>query len=100
MTKKKTEQEIPAMTPEQLTENLFVLKQIVDSLNIAIAGVAKAADVQADALDNLKADDYLKWIEGTLHPLVRQTNSLHREISEKMAKKAKKTVKKALKGAK
>lgn len=90
---------IPAMTNEQLTENLFVLKQMCDTLNIAIAGVAKAADVQGDALDKLEMKDYIKWIEGTLHPLVRRTNDLHQEyakyMSDKTEKEAKKIIKKA-----
>lgn len=98
--KKEEASKIPAMTLEQLTENLFVLKNITDSLNIAIAGVAYASGVQKDALDKVEADEYLKWIQGTLHPLVRRTNDLHRDISKKLAKDAKKAVSKAIKKGK
>lgn len=94
------EAKIPAMTLEQLTENLFVLKQMCDTLNIAIAGVAKAADVQADALNDLKVDEYIKWIETTLHPLVRKTNDLHREYAKQQSKEMKKEVKETVKKAK
>lgn len=100
MPEKQTEQSIPAMTPEQLTENLFVLKQMLDTLNIAIAGVAYAADIDTKALDTVKAEDYLTWIEAELHPLVRRTNDLHREIAKKTAKETKQIAKKATKKAK
>lgn len=95
----KEEPKMPAMTLEQLTENLFVLKQMCDTLNIAIAGVAKAADVQGDALDNLSTDDYLKWIEGTLHPLVRRTNEIHQDYAKRMAKQTEKEAKAIIKKA-
>lgn len=95
----KESSKIKAMSPEQLTENLFVLKQMCDTLNIAIAGVAKAANVQADALDGLELDEYLKWIESTLHPLVRKTNDLHQKYAKQRAAEAEKTAKKAVKKA-
>lgn len=94
------ETKIKAMTPEQLTENLFVLKQMCDTLNIAIAGVAYAAGVKAEQLDGVKLNDYLKWIETTLHPLVRKTNDLHQEYAKQRAAEAKKTADRTVKKAK
>lgn len=91
---------IPAMTNEQLTENLFVLKQMCDTLNIAIAGVAYAADVQHDKLDGVEVDDYLKWIEDNLHPLVRKTNDLHQKYAKQQASAAKKVAKEVKKKTK
>lgn len=93
MPNKKEEGKIPAMTLEQLTENLFVLKQMLDTLNIAIAGVAYALGVKGDALDKTKPQEYFDWIQKELHPLVRRTNDLHKEISKIVAKDAKKAVK-------
>lgn len=90
---KKEETQIKAMSPELLTQNLFVLKNMVDTLNIAIAGVAKAADIKADALDKLTAEEYVDWVQNTLHPIVRATNKLHEEWAEITAKEAEKAVK-------
>lgn len=86
-------QKIKPMDNEQLTENLFVLKQMLDTLNIAIAGVAYAAQVQHEKIDGVKVDDYLSWIENNLHPLVRKTNDLHQEYAKQQSELAKKVAK-------
>lgn len=100
MPSKKEAPKIPAMSPEQLTENLFVLKQMLDTLNIAIAGVAYVAGVKGDELDKVKSGEYLEWIQKNLHPLVRQANEIHQDIAKIAAKDAKKAVKKATKKGK
>ena len=90
--KKTTKKKAPVMNNELLTHNMFVLKDMVETLNIAIAAVAYAAKVKPTALDKVEAEEFMNWVQDTLHPLVRRADELHKGWVEIVSKNAKEAV--------
>lgn len=80
------------LSKEDITKELVALDRIVNALNTAIVALYYIVGVKGDELDNVSAEDYVKFVQEKIHPIVRKGDEISKEVSEKAAKEAKKAV--------
>lgn len=80
------------LTVKDLQQEIAVLDNITNALNTAIVALYKIINVKGDELDNVTAEDYVKYVQEHVHPIVRRADELSREVAEKAAKSAKEAV--------
>ena len=80
------------LSQEELELAVINLDRLTAALNTAIVALYKIVDVKGDELDGLTADEYLKFVQSKVHPLVRKADALATEVAEKAAEEAKKAV--------
>lgn len=71
---------------KKLTQRLYEAEHVLKSLNIAIIGLAYTMKVSPKRIKSASADEFLKFIETNVHPMIRRSDELTSEIAE-MAKK-------------
>lgn len=85
----------------QLAKQVTMLTDLVNVLNNAVVAISYGAGIRGDELDNLTADEYVKYVHEHVHPLTRRATEIvteiaiktKKEIEEKAAKEAKKSKK-------
>lgn len=80
------------LTVKDLQQEIAILDNITNALNTAIVALYKIVDVKGDELDKVTAEDYVKYVQEHVHPIVRRADELSREVAEKAAKSAKEAV--------
>ena len=93
-----------AASVEQLAKQVLVLTDLVNVLNNAVVAISYGAGIRGDELNDLSADDYVKYVHEHVHPLTRRATEIVTEIAEKTKKeieeKAKAEAKKEKKNGK
>lgn len=93
-----------ATSIEQLAKQVLVLTDLVNVLNNAVVAISYGAGIRGDELNDLSADDYVKYVHEHVHPLTRRATEIVTEIAEKTKKeieeKAKAEAKKEKKNGK
>ena len=88
----------------QLAKQVTMLTDLVNVLNNAVVAISYGAGIRGDELDNLTADEYVKYVHEHVHPLTRRATEIVTEIAIKTQKqieeKAAKEAKKSKKGGK
>ena len=90
---------------DQLAKQVTILTDLVNILNNALVAVAYGAGVRGDELNELTADEYVKFVHENVHPLTRRATEIvneiaiktKKEIEEKAKKEAEKEAKKTKK---
>ena len=85
----------------QLAKQVTMLTDLVNVLNNAVVAISYGAGIHGDELDNLTADECVKYVHEHVHPLTRRATEIvteiaiktKKEIEEKAAKEAKKSKK-------
>jgi hypothetical protein len=89
---------------EKLAKQVTILTDLVNVLNNAVVAVAYGAGIRGDELNDVTADDYVKYVHEHVHPLTRRATEIVTDIAvktkEEIEKKAKKEAKKTKKGKK
>lgn len=67
---------------QKLTSRLYEAEHVIKSLNIALIGMAYTNDVDPTRIKEVNADDFLKFIEDNVHPIIRRSDELTSEIAE------------------
>lgn len=80
------------LSQEDITRELIALDRIVDALNTAIVALYYIVGVKGDELKDVKVEDYVKYVQNNIHPIVRRADEISKELSKKTAKEAKKAV--------
>lgn len=89
-TKKKT----PTLSKADIEKELIALDRITNALNTAVVALYYINGVKGNELDKVKAEDYVKFVQEHIHPLVRRADEISKEVAEKTAKSAKEAVEK------
>lgn len=85
--KKKT-----TLTKADIEKELIVLDRITNALNTAVVALYYINGVKGNELDNVNAEDYVKFVQERIHPLVRKADEISKEVAEKASKSAKEAV--------
>lgn len=89
---------------EKLAKQVTILTDLVNVLNNAVVAVAYGAGIRGDELNDVTADDYVKYVHEHVHPLTRRATEIVTDIAvktkEEIEEKAKKEAKKTKKGKK
>lgn len=85
---------------KKLTARLYELEHVTKSLNIALIGFAYTTKVKPKRLKGATADEFLKYIEEHVHPVIRRADELTGEIAEKAKSEIAKQAKESQNGVK
>lgn len=81
-----------ALSKADIERELIALDRITNALNTAIVALYYIVGVKGNELDKVKAEDYVKYVQGKIHPIVRRADEIAKELAEKTAKSAKEAV--------
>lgn len=81
-----------ALSKADIERELIALDRITNALNTAIVALYYIVGVKGNELDKVKAEDYVKYVQGKIHPIVRRADEISKELAEKTAKSAKEAV--------
>ena len=80
------------LSQEDITRELIALDRVTNALNTAIVALYYIVGVKGDELDKVKVEDYVKYVQDKIHPIVRRADEMSKELAEKTAKSAKEAV--------
>lgn len=81
-----------ALSKADIERELIALDRITNALNTAIVALYYIVGVKGNELDKVKAEDYVKYVQEKIHPIVRRADEITKELAEKTAKSAKEAV--------
>lgn len=84
----------PTLTKADIEKELIALDRITNALNTAVVALYYINGVKGTELDDVKAEDYVKFVQDRIHPLVRRADEISKEVAEKASKSAKEAVEK------
>lgn len=77
---------------KQLAKQVTQLTDLVNILNNAVVAISYGAGIRGDELDNVSADEYVKYVHEHVHPLTRRATEIVTDIAiktkEEIEKKA------------
>lgn len=82
------------LTKADIEKELIALDRITNALNTAIVALYYIVGVKGDELDKVKVEDYVKYVQEKIHPIVRRADEMTKELADKTAKSAKEAVEK------
>lgn len=80
------------LSQEDITRELVALDRVTNALNTAIVALYYIVGVKGNELDDVKVEDYVKFVQEKIHPIVRCADEISKELAEKTAKSAKEAV--------
>lgn len=84
----------PTLTKADIEKELIALDRITNALNTAVVALYYINGVKGTELDKVKPEDYVKFVQEHIHPLVRRADEISKEVAEKASKSAKEAVEK------
>ena len=82
------------LTKADIEKELIALDRITNALNTAIVALYYIVGVKGNELDKVKVEDYVKYVQEKIHPIVRRADEMTKELADKTAKSAKEAVEK------
>lgn len=82
------------LTKADIEKELIALDRITNALNTAVVALYYINGVKGTELDKVKPEDYVKFVQEHIHPLVRRADEISKEVAEKASKSAKEAVEK------
>lgn len=67
---------------KKLTERLYEVEHILSSTNIAIIGIAYSAEMTPERIEAAKPEEFLKYIEANVHPIIRKSDELTSAVAD------------------
>ena len=89
---KKPSKEKVTMSKADIERELIALDRVTNALNTAVVALYYIVGVKGNELDKVKVEDYVKYVQEKIHPIVRKADDISKELAEKTAKEAKKAV--------
>lgn len=83
-----------ALSKADIERELIALDRITNALNTAIVALYYIVGVKGNELDKVNAEDYVKYVQEKIHPIVRRADEITKELADKTAKSAKEAVEK------
>lgn len=80
------------LSQEDITRELVALDRVTNALNTAIVALYYIVGVKGNELDDVKVEDYVKFVQDKIHPIVRRADEIAKELADKTAEEAKKAV--------
>lgn len=74
-------------TKDDMLRELVMLDQVTNALNTAMVAMFYIAKVKGNELDKVDTDEYVKYCEEHVHPLMKRADEIVRDAALK-AKKA------------
>ena len=85
---------------DEMLQELVMLDRVTNALNTAVVALMYINKVKGNELDKVKTEDYVKYVEEHVHPLMLRADEIVRDAAEKAKKDIEKQVNKAEKEAK
>ena len=82
------------LTKADIERELIALDRITQALNTAVVALYYVTKPDKKALDKVKPEEYVKYIQENIHPLVRRADEISKEVAQKASKSAKEAVEK------
>lgn len=82
------------LSKADIEKELIALDRITNALNTAVVALYYIVGVKGDELDKVKVEDYVKYVQEKIHPIVRRADEMTKELADKTAKSAKEAVEK------
>lgn len=80
------------ISQEDIERELIALDRVTNALNTAIVALYYIVGVKGDELDKVSVEDYVKFVQEHIHPVVRRADEIAKELADKTAEEAKKAV--------
>lgn len=80
------------LTKADIERELIALDRITQALNTAVVALYYLVKPDGKALDKVTPEEYVKYIQENIHPIVRKADEISKEVAEKAAKSAKEAV--------
>ena len=80
------------LSKADIERELIALDRITQALNTAVVALYYIVKPDVKALDDIHAEEYVKFIQENVHPIVRRADEITRELADKTAKSAKEAV--------
>lgn len=80
------------LTKADIERELIALDRITQALNTAVVALYYIVNPDKKALDKVNAEDYVKFVQDTVHTIVRRADEISKEVAEKASKSAKEAV--------
>lgn len=68
---------------QKLTQRVYELEHLTNSLNIALVGAMYSAKITPARINKVTAEDLLAYTNENVHPMIRRADELVTEISNK-----------------
>lgn len=81
------------LSQADIERELVALDRIAQALNAAVVALYYIVKPDKTALDNVDAEEYVKFVQGTVHEIVRKADAIAKDVAEKATKSAKEAVK-------
>ena len=80
------------LTKADIERELVALDRMAQALNTAVVALYYAVKPDVHLLDEVHAEEYVKFIQENVHPIVRRADEITKEFANKTAKSAKEAV--------
>lgn len=77
------------LSKADMEKELIALDRVANALNTAIVALMYVCKVKGNELDKVTGEEYVKFVQEHIHPLVRRADEISKEVAEKAAKSAK-----------
>jgi hypothetical protein len=81
------------LSQADIERELVALDRMAQALNAAVVALYYIVKPDKTALDNVDAEEYVKFVQETVHEIVRKADAIAKDVAEKAAKSAKEAVK-------
>ena len=71
-----------------LKQEVLILERLVNGLNTAVVALCYATKVKGNELDGVHSDEYIKFVEEHVHPLVKTADGIVAEAAKKLKEEA------------
>lgn len=85
------------LTKADIERELVALDRVTQALNTAVVALYYLTKPDIKDIKDVSPEDYVKYIQENIHPIVLKADEISRKVAEKAAKSAKEAVKKATK---
>lgn len=69
-------------TKDDMLRELVMLDRVTNALNTAVVALMYINKVKGTELDKVKTEDYVKYVEEHVHPLMRRADEIVKEAAE------------------
>lgn len=70
----------------EMLQEMVMLDRVTSALNTAIVALMYISKVKGNELDKVKPEDYVKFVEEHVHPLMLRADAINKEVAEKAKK--------------
>jgi len=83
-----------SLTKADMERELIALDRMTQALNTAIVALYYAVKPDKELLKGVTAEEYVKFVQDNVHPIVRDADNIAKELAQKASESAKEAVEK------